>query len=243
MIDTFETKAAKLEKLIGYKFSNIGILRHALTHTSYANETKAKNKHMLSNERLEFLGDSILSLVTSEHIYTVYSDMPEGELTRLRADAVCEDALSEYARTISLGDFLLLGHGEERSGGRERKSICADAFEALIAAIYTDTMEQGGKAFETARKFVLPFVSRHIESRMKSGSSSDYKTRLQQITQQVNGEVLEYVVVSESGPDHMKEFVVEARLNSNVIGKGNGKSKREAEQLAAKQALTLFGEQ
>jgi ribonuclease-3 len=239
----FENKASRLEKIIEYKFNDREILRLALTHSSFANEIKAKNKQMLCNERLEFLGDSILSLVTSEHIFTLYSDLPEGELTKIRADAVCEDALSEYARCISLGEFLFLGHGEELSGGRERKSICADAFEALIAAIYTDTMVRGGSPFEQARKFVLPFVSSHVEKRIKKGSSSDFKTRLQQIVQQVNGEVLEYVVVSESGPDHMKEFVVEAHLNSNVIGTGKGRSKREAEQASAKEALLLFGEQ
>ncbi len=242
-MESFETKAARLESRIGYKFHDIDILRLSLTHSSFANEIKAKNKHMLCNERLEFLGDSILSLVTSEHIFKVYAELPEGELTRLRADAVCEDALSEYAKCISLGEYLFLGHGEERSGGRERKSICADAFEALIAAIYTDTMAVGGCGFDRAREFVLPFVSEHVADRMRSGSFSDFKTRLQQITQQANGEVLEYVVVSESGPDHMKEFVVEAHLNSNVIGTGKGKSKREAEQRAAKQALELFGEQ
>lgn len=243
MTDNFQNNSAKLEETIGYKFSDIDILRLALTHSSYANEIKVKNKHLLCNERLEFLGDSILSLITSEYLFSAFSDIPEGELTKMRADAVCEDALAEYARMISLGDYLLLGHGEELNGGRHRKSICADAFEALIAAIYTDTSKVGGDAFGLARDFVLPFVCAHIQSRLKSGNSSDAKTKLQQIIQQVNGEVLEYVVVSESGPDHMKTFVVEAHLNSNVIGKGSGSSKREAEQNAARQALELFGEQ
>lgn len=243
MKDQFISEVNTLQQRIGYSFSDINILRLALTHSSYANEIKAKNKHMLCNERLEFLGDSILSLITSEHIFKEYSEFPEGELTKIRADAVCEDALADYAKQIGLGGYLLLGHGEERSGGRERKSICADAFEALIAAIYTDTKECGGDAFSRARDFVLPFVSRHVRESMRSGASSDAKTKLQQIIQQVNGEVLEYVVVAEEGPDHMKTFVVEAHLNSNVIGTGRGKSKREAEQAAAKEALSLFGEQ
>lgn len=232
-----------LEAAVGYVFKDKSLLTRALTHSSHSNESGLKNHHMYCNERLEFLGDSVLSLITSEHIFTVYSDLPEGELTKIRADAVCEDALSEYAKKLELGSYLFLGHGEELNGGRDRKSICADAFEALIAAIYTDTQSQGGDAFARAREFVLPFVSAHIRSRMMSGSSSDSKTKLQQIIQQVNGEVLEYVVVDEQGPDHMKTFVVEAHLNSNVIGTGKGRSKREAEQAAARQALELFGEQ
>lgn len=238
----FLKKAQELECKIGYSFYDREILRLALTHSSYANEIKAKNKHLLCNERLEFLGDSILSLITSEYIFSRYSSLPEGELTKMRADSVCEDALSEYAKDIDLGSYLFLGHGEEINGGRTRKSICADAFEALIAAIYTDSQNKNENPFEQAKKFVLPYVSAHIEDLIAKGSSGDYKTKLQQIVQQVNGELLEYRVVSESGPDHMKVFEVEARLNSNVIGRGKGKSKREAEQLAAKEALSLFGE-
>ena len=243
MADNFSKRAAELEKKIGYSFADREILRLCLTHSSYANEIKAKNKHLLCNERLEFLGDSILSLITSEFIFSEYSELPEGELTKIRADAVCEDALSEYSKDISLGSYLFLGRGEEQNGGRERKSICADAFEALIAAIYTDSKDKGEDPFENAKSFVLPFVSAHIRSRVSSGASNDYKTKLQQIIQQVNGEMLEYVVVDEYGPDHNKTFVVEAHLNSNVIGRGTGKSKREAEQASAKVALELFGEQ
>ncbi len=243
MKNAFLSTAAELEAKIGYVFENKEILRLALTHSSYANEIKAKNKHALCNERLEFLGDSILSLVTSEYIFSEYTHLPEGELTKIRADAVCEEALSEYSQHIALGSYLFLGHGEELNGGRERKSICADAFEALIAAIYTDSKNKGDDPFECAKSFVLPYVSKHIKNTMLSGSSGDYKTKLQQIVQQVNGEVLEYEVVSETGPDHMKMFTVEAHLNSNVIGTGKGRSKREAEQAAARQALELFGEQ
>ncbi len=242
MTEKFEKSIKELQRSIGYSFFDTSILRLALTHSSFANELKAKNKHLLCNERLEFLGDSVLSLVTSEFIYSEYGELPEGELTKLRADAVCEDALASYSRDISLGSYLFLGKGEEQNGGRQRKSICADAFEALIAAIYTDSQNNGGDGFECAKRFVLPFVREHIRNRIQSGVSTDYKTKLQQIVQQVNGEILEYVVVSESGPDHKKVFVVEARLNSNVIGSGKGKSKREAEQSAAKQALELFGE-
>ena len=242
MADGFNRRAASLEAKIGYSFLDREILRLALTHSSYANEIKAKNKHLLCNERLEFLGDSVLSLITSEFIFSEYSSLPEGELTKIRADAVCEEALSDYAQRITLGSYLLLGRGEEQNGGRERKSICADAFEALIAAIYTDSSNKGEDPFENAKKFVLPFVREHIRERVSSGASNDYKTKLQQIIQQVNGEVLEYVVVDEFGPDHNKSFVVEAHLNSNVIGRGTGKSKREAEQASARVALELFGE-
>ena len=240
--EKFNIAAEELEGKIGYRFSDRGILRLALTHSSYANEIKAKNKHELCNERLEFLGDSILSLITSEYIFSEYSALPEGELTKIRADSVCEEALSEYAADISLGSYLFLGRGEELNGGRQRKSICADAFEALIAAIYTDSKLKGEDPFACAKRFVLPYVKEHIKSLIKRGGSGDYKTKLQQIIQQVNGELLEYVVVSETGPDHNKTFVVEAHLNSNVIGCGKGKNKREAEQAAAKEALSLFGE-
>ncbi len=242
MSEKFDAAAQSLESKIGYRFSDRRILRLALTHSSYANEIKAKNKHELCNERLEFLEDSILSLVTSEFIFAEYKNLPEGELTKIRADAVCEEALSEYAADISLGSYLFLGKGEEQNGGRERKSICADAFEALIAAIYTDSKSRGDDPFAHAKDFVLPYVSEHVKKLIQRGRSADYKTQLQQIVQQVNGEVLEYVVVSESGPDHNKTFVVEAHLNSNVIGKGKGKNKREAEQAAARYALLRFGE-
>ncbi len=243
MSEKFNALAEELEGKIGYSFADRGILRLALTHSSYANEIKAKNKHELCNERLEFLGDSILSLVTSEYIFSAYPSLPEGELTKIRAESVCEEALSEYASDISLGTYLFLGRGEKQNGGRERKSICADAFEALIAAIFTDSKKRGEPdPFLQAKSFVLPYISVHVEKLIKRGKSGDYKTKLQQIVQQVNGEVLEYVVVSETGPDHNKTFVVEAHLNSNVIGKGKGKNKREAEQAAAKEALSLFGE-
>ncbi len=226
-----------LEGKIGYEFKNRKLLEQALTHSSYSNESGLKNHHLLCNERLEFLGDSILSLITSRYIYEKFSQYPEGDLTRMRADMVCEKALSGYSESISLGDYLLLGVGEEKNNGRHRKSILADAFEALLAAIYLDAGECG---METAQTFLLPFIEKEIGNHVNTGFCADAKTLLQQFVQQAEGDFLEYVTVSTSGPDHMKVFCVEARMNSNVIGRGEGHSKREAEQNAAKEALKLF---
>ena len=227
-----------LEKRIGYYFKDGSLLMRALTHSSHSNETGLKNHHMYCNERLEFLGDSVLSIITSKYLYSKFVDCPEGELTRMRAEVVCERALSGYADAVGLGDYLLLGIGEERNNGRRRKSILADAFEALLAAIYLDA---GDKGYETVESFLLPFIIKEIESIGKSkGFSGDSKSLLQQFVQQAEGDFLEYVVVEQSGPDHMKTFKVEARLNSNVIGRGKGRSKREAEQNAAREALELF---
>lgn len=226
-----------LENRIGYKFKNSELLERALTHSSYSNESGVRNHHMLCNERLEFLGDSVLSIITSNYLYKTFTECPEGELTRMRAEVVCERALSGYAESIGLGDHLLLGVGEEKNNGRNRKSILADAFEALLAAIYLDS----GNDMQTVERFLMPFVKVEIESVRKKGSfNGDPKTLLQQFVQQAEGDFLEYAVVGESGPDHMKSFKVEARLNSNVIGRGEGRSKREAEQNAAREALKLF---
>ncbi len=224
-----------LEDTVGYHFKTPALLREALTHSSYANELRTKNLSCVCNERLEFFGDSILSIIVSEYLFERFEDLPEGSLTKLRASVVCEDALYKYATSIRLGDYLYLGHGEEQTNGRQRKSILADAFEALLAAMYLD----GGKA--EVQKFLMPFVKKDIE-KLKHTKTFDYKTLLQQIVQQQPSEVLEYVLVRESGPDHDKVFETEARLNSNVIGRGIGKSKRESEQLAAYEALQLFGE-
>ena len=233
-----QTECAMLEETIGYEFKNKELLTRALTHSSYSNESGLKNHHIYCNERLEVLGDSVLSLITSNYLYGNFSDCPEGELTRMRAEVVCERALSGYACTIGLGKFLLLGIGEEKNNGRSRKSILADAFEALLAAMYIDAGEEG---METVRKFLLPFIVKEIESIGRSkGFNGDPKSLLQQFVQQAEGDFLEYAVVGQSGPDHMKMFKVEARLNSNVIGRGQGRSKREAEQNAAKEALALF---
>ena len=229
---------AHLEARIGYEFKNRELLERALTHSSYSNESGLKNHHLYCNERLEFLGDSVLSLITSNYLFGRFEDCPEGELTRMRAEVVCERALAGYSEKIELGKYLLLGIGEERNNGRSRKSILADAFEALLAAIYIDAGKNG---MDTVKQFLLPFICEEIENIRKSkGFGGDPKSLLQQFVQQAEGDFLEYAVVGQSGPDHMKIFRVEARLNSNVIGRGEGRSKREAEQNAAMEALKLF---
>ncbi len=216
----------EFEKNIHYTFNDKELLRTALTHSSYANEKKGKIRF---NERLEFLGDAVLQLITSEKLFKENPNMPEGKMSKQRAALVCEDALAGYAHEINLGDYLNLGKGEETTGGRKRLSILSDAFEAVIGAIFLD----GG--MEPAKKFVLHFVdAAHL-------SLQDYKTLLQEIIQQNPGEKLSYVVTEESGPDHDKQFTMEVHLNSNVIGKGTGKSKKHAEQAAAKEALALMG--
>ncbi|MDY5941373.1 MAG: ribonuclease III [Eubacteriales bacterium] len=231
----------RLEAAIGYEFADIGRLTLALTHSSYSNELPNGDPlHTLCNERLEFLGDSVLQLISGEYLFTGYPDRPEGALTKLRSDAVCEDALCGYARKLELGRYLRLGRGEESSNGRERRSILADAFEAVLAALYLDAAAKGSDPLTEARRFVLPFLQERI--RAHRGTVGDCKTALQQLVQSTEGERLEYVTVSESGPDHCKVFEVEARLDNNVIGKGKGSSRREAEQHAAREALVLFGE-
>lgn len=221
----------ELQSKIGYKFNNIALLKEALTHSSYANENQ---KRFNCNERLEFLGDSVLSIVVSDYIFANCPTLPEGELTKLRASLVCEKSLHRFAKQLDLGKHLFLSHGERRNGGALRASILADAFEAVIAAIYLD----GG--IEPAKKHILRYVVPEIEHR-KNISFKDYKTSLQEIIQKNPGEKLEYILVSASGPDHDKHFKVEVHLNSNVIGRGGGRSKKEAEQQAAREALELMG--
>lgn len=228
----------ELERRIGYFFSDRSILETALTHSSFSNEAKSKGQRVECNERLEFLGDSVLSILVSEYLFSRFSSSQEGDLTKIRAAVVCEKALAKYSHELELGKFLLLGHGEEMNNGRERSSIIADAFEALLAAIYLDS----GKNAEVVRAFLMPKAIKEINNVIDGVAFEDYKTMLQQVVQQAEGEMLEYVLVGESGPDHNKVFTIEARLNSNVIGKGTAHSKREAEQLAAKEALVLFGE-
>lgn len=234
---------SEFEKRIHYTFKDKSLIQTAFTHSSYSNELKVRHIECECNERLEFLGDSVLSIIVSEHLYENYADRhAEGALTRMRADVVCERALAEYAVRIGLGDFLRLGKGEDKNHGRERKSILADAFEATLAAIYLDA---GAEGKATVEKFLMPFVILELEKFVGEGTedvAQDYKTHLQQLIQQSGNEQPEYVTVGENGPDHNKVFDVEVRLNSNVIGKGKGHSKREAEQSAAKQALELFGE-
>lgn len=218
------------EKILGYKFDNINLLETAVTHSSYANERGNGHKY---NERLEFLGDSVLGFVTADYFFNHMKDLPEGQLTKLRAATVCEDACFDYAKEIELGTYMLLGKGEEKTGGRQRSSILADAFEAVIAAIYLD----GG--IDPAREFILRFIIPAIEKQQVT--FKDYKTVLQEVIQKNPEEKLTYVLVGESGPDHDKKFEVEVHLNSNVIGRGEGRTKKHAEQEAAREALELMG--
>ena len=223
-------KTDEFEKIIGYTFKNKELIDQALSHSSYANEKKRAGG---SNERLEFLGDSVLSIVVSDYLYKNLN-VAEGDLTKLRASLVCEKSLFVFAQQIHLGEYILLGKGEENTGGRQRPSILADAFEAVIAAIYLD----GG--MEAASRHILRFMPEDIKY-TKKPVLSDFKTLLQEVVQKNPEEKVEYVLIGEEGPDHNKRFVVEVCLNSQVIGKGKGKSKKEAEQLAAKEALELMG--
>lgn len=226
-----QQKLDSLQQLIGYKFKDESLLYEALSHSSFANESR---KNRRCNERLEFLGDSVLSLVVSDYIFKHFGHIPEGELTKLRASLVCEKALFEFAKRIRLGEHIFLGHGEEISGGRERPSVVSDAFEAVIAAIYLD----GG--MEAARPYVLSFIPKDITP---AGGKAfhDYKTKLQEIIQRNPEERVEYVLKDEQGPDHDKRFTVQVMLNSNIIGEGVGHSKKAAEQAAAHEALRLMG--
>ena len=219
----------ELQEKLGYIFNDEAILIRALSHSSYVNENHSAGD---SNERLEFLGDSVLGLITAENFFKNYKKLPEGELTKLRAATVCEKSLAGFARQLELGKYLFLGKGEILTGGRERPSIQADAFEAIIAAIYLD----GG--MEAARNFVLKYIEEAIRQQQ---SIRDYKTMLQEVVQRNPGEIIEYVLTGETGPDHDKRFEVEVHLNSNVIGRGIGKSKKKAEQEAAREALELMG--
>ncbi|MBR2900609.1 MAG: ribonuclease III [Clostridia bacterium] len=224
-----------LEQEIKYTFNDKKLLQIALTHPSYCNENR-KRGFSVSNQRSEFLGDSILSVITAEFLFNRFTEEDEGFLTRTRAALVCEDTLAIFANRISLGDYMLFGNGEAvASGGRHRKSTLADAFEALISAIYLD----GG--MEPAKKFVLPFITSIVDTLIKSGTE-DYKSRLQRIVQQTPEEVLTYTLVAEDGPAHDRVFSYEVYLNSNLLGKGKGRSKREAEQASAREALILLGE-
>ncbi len=220
-----------LEKKLGYKFNNIALLENALTHSSFANEVRGG---VTSNERLEFLGDSVLSVIVADYLFSNFKTIPEGELTKLRASLVCEKSLCAFSRELGLGEFLKLGRGEEKGGGRERDSILADAFEAVLAAVYLD----GG--MDAARQLVLRFVLPELENK-DDDVFKDYKTALQEIIQRNPEESVTYILTGESGPDHNKVFEVEVHLNSNVIGVGKGKNKKQAEQMAAKQALALMG--
>ena len=237
-LQTYASSLERLEATVGYSFADKALLRRAMTHSSHSNETGERNHHLLCNERLEFLGDSVLSIAVSRYLYATYPQEGEGVLTNMRKDVVCAEALARYARAIGIGDCLLLGKGEALTGGYDKENILADAFEALLAAIYLDA---GDSAMAIIDGFLLPLVEKDLSELISKGIDGDYKTPLQQLVQQTEGDVLEYVLISAEGPDHRKTFEVEVRVNSNPCGRGVGTSKRKAEQAAAKAALKVFG--
>ena len=226
---TGEKDIAALEAMLGYTFKSKDLLLHALTHSSYANESKVK---VSSNERLEFLGDAVLQIYISDHLYHTYPDCAEGELTKMRQYLVCEKTLAEAAGAISLGTDMRFGKGEEKEGGK-KPSVRAEAFEALLAAVYLDSQRDG-----TARSILLCL----LQDKIKQAASAhvDYKTRLQQFVQQAGREQLSSETMSESGPPHARVFHVEAKIDGNTMGCGTGHTKREAEQKAAREALRWF---
>ncbi len=216
----------EFEKKIGYEFKNKNLLQHALTHSSYANEHRKG-----SNERLEFLGDSILGFVTAEYLFNRLKNMPEGTLSKIRASLVCEQSLFEISKKINLSKYILLGHGEEIGGGRTRPSVISDAFEALLAAIYLDA------GLDFAKKWLLDIMEDAFDDAISGNRSRDYKTELQEYLQHLKRNRAEYRVAKESGPDHNKYFEIEIVLDGKVVAKAGGQSKKEAEQAAAKVAL------
>ena len=219
-----------LEAALEYRFQNITLLQNALSHSSYANERW--HDSLKSNERLEFLGDSVLGMLVAEYLYQNFPDRPEGDLTRMRAEMVCERALAVVANRLNLGQHLMLGRGEELGGGRNRDSILADAVESVIAACYLD----GG--MPAAKKFIEKFILVNVPASKRL--NTDYKTALQELVQQKKNQVLSYNLVAEIGPDHDKQFRVELTLNDAVIGVGMGSSKKRAEQAAAQVAIELM---
>ena len=214
------------EERLGYTFKNKALLANALTHSSYANEHRREGK--TSNERLEFLGDAILGLVVAEHLYAEHPDKPEGELTKLRAELVCEKSLAEVASRLRLGEVLRLGHGESHGGGSHRPSMLADAVEAVLAASYLD----GG--MEVPKDIITRFI---LQKEPSVSGNQDYKTRFQELVQRSRDQVISYTLVGQSGPDHNKSFSVEVSLNGDVVGTGTGSSKKRAEQDAAREAI------
>jgi len=220
----------ELQSKLNYRFNNIELLNEALTHSSYANEKVGSGT--TSNERLEFLGDSLLGMIVAITIYQSKPNMSEGQMTKLRAELVCESSLAKFAKELDLGTYLYLGHGESKGGGHSRPSILSDAFEAVIAAMYLD----GG--FDPIQKFILNIFAPHISTH--EPGNLDYKTRLQEIIHSSSGQSLTYELVEEHGPAHDKSFIFNVNLNGNIIGTGNGKSKKAAEQEAAKAALQEY---
>ena len=222
-----------LENTIKYTFKNKELLKTALIHKSYLNSNKTKDESC--NERLEFLGDSVLSIITSEYLYRELPDRPEGELSNIRREIVDSEALAAFARELDLGTYMFFGNGEERNGGRDRRSNLEDAFEALVAAIYLD----GG--LESARRFLHPRIEAKVKNIFATHKFNDPKSLLQEIVQQ-SGEIVKYEKISESGPDHDKRFTCVVMVNSNILGTGEGRRIQEAEMNAARDALKLFGE-
>ncbi|WP_156289034.1 ribonuclease III [Oceanobacillus salinisoli] len=223
----------RLERQLNLSFHNHELIKQAFTHSSYVNEHR---KEVFSdNERLEFLGDAVLELGVSQYLYRNNEKMPEGEMTKLRAAIVCEPSLMGFAQDLHFGDYLLLGKGEERTGGRERPAILADVFEAFLGALYLD------QGFEQA----LTFLQEHVFPKIKAGTFShamDYKSQLQEYVQQYRNGLIEYKIVDEKGPSHNKEFIANVLINQQVVGKGVGRTKKEAEQRAAKKALDQYNE-
>ena len=218
----------ELEGKLNYTFKNSGLLETAITHSSYANENMKQN--ISCNERLEFLGDSVLGLTVAKDLYKAFPDMPEGQMTKLRADLVCEHSLAEAAKKLDLGAYMRFGKGEKNCGGRTRPSILADAMEAVIAAVYLD----GG--FEAAEQLIYKLILDPMKHGQKA-VNRDYKTTLQEIVQRQSGQILTYELVGESGPDHNKVFTAVVKLNGKLQGIGTGRNKKEAEQAAARYVL------
>ena len=228
--------ALELSEIIGYKFSNISLLENALTHSSYTNEMRTKGIKALSNERLEFLGDAVLEIVISEYLYNYYSNYRDGALTKMRQGLVCEKTLAKIGSSIGLGEFINLGNGDEITECRKRPKVIADAFEALLGAVYLDCRSNGNDDYKGV---ILSLFKDEIS--MASNLRADYKTMLQQLAEQDGSALLEYKVINEDGPEHNKIFTVAALINNNVVGQGSAPTKKEAEMEAAKIALQLFG--
>lgn len=221
----------QFEDIIGYKFKNKNYLQIALTHSSYVNEHKMSK----DNERLEFLGDSVLGLIVSNYIFAYKSSLKEGDLTKIRSTIVCEKSLMHIAEKLNIGQYIKLGKGEKISGGAKRASILADAVEAMIAAIYLDS------DFDNVSKYVLDWLGDTIKNALDNKKNDDYKSKLQEEIQKVRGRILKYELISMKGPDHERTFTIGVYCDNKLIGTGKGHSKKEAEQLAAKDALQNSG--
>ncbi len=230
----FDPRLDALEEKLGYKFKNINHLKEAVTHSSYANELRQRNIRIRSNERLEFLGDAVLEVISSTYLFERFPNVPEGELTRIRSESICTAALSSYAISLDLGSHIYFGKGERKTDGKNKLSTLENTFEALLGAIYLDS----GHDLECVSSFLIKFLAPRVEA-MQS-DSNDYKSELQQIIQQTPGEELTYEEISKVGPDNAPTFTVVAKLNSNIIGRGEGNSKKKAEQKAACDAINRF---